>query len=251
MSDPDASSPESQALYDQAHAALAAGDLEEAKRLGATLREQHFTGCYEIDALIAHAEGHPERGIEVLEQGTQRFPDLWLLWQLLGNFRSDAGELDEAERCYTQAAQAPGANQASVQLNLAVLSGRRGDHAKALARLSSIDPEDSGPDWWFSFANAWIWCKRELRAEKLEAGHVFALMIDSATDDEAYRCVQVAHVAARDETEAWRILMEDAGDWFPGGRLDSAEIAGSGEGHLTGVLRLARDAQTYPVEDEE
>jgi hypothetical protein len=75
----------------------------------------------------------------VLEEGTKRAPDVWLNWQLLGNYQSDLGQYAEADTAYEHALECPNVWIASVLLNRAILANRTGDYVKALAFTSNVD----------------------------------------------------------------------------------------------------------------
>jgi tetratricopeptide (TPR) repeat protein len=123
------------ALVREAYACLAKGELVRAVRMArAILKQGHYAG-FEI-AARAHAQaGSTEKAIRVLEGAVQAAPTAWPLWQLLGNYRSDARQLEKALEAYDQALKCPGADRATVLYNKAVALARADHVADALSAL--------------------------------------------------------------------------------------------------------------------
>ncbi|MEL6715618.1 MAG: tetratricopeptide repeat protein [Planctomycetota bacterium] len=53
------------------------------------LRALRNTAAFEIGALAHLRAGRADEALQMLEEGVEHGPDVWLLWQLLGNDRSD------------------------------------------------------------------------------------------------------------------------------------------------------------------
>jgi tetratricopeptide (TPR) repeat protein len=79
-----------------------------------------------------------ERAVRTLEAGVERAPNVWLNWQLLGNYRSDLGRFVEAEAAFERALACPDAWSASIRLNQAILAVRTGDPAAALTLAADV-----------------------------------------------------------------------------------------------------------------
>jgi tetratricopeptide (TPR) repeat protein len=117
------------------------GDLEGALRIADELRALQHSGHFELEALVHAARGDRERAIGVLESGVLQAPRVWVLWQLLGNLRSDAGRHAAAHAAYEQALLSPRVDRDSVELNRAVATHRAGDARAALDLLARVaDP---------------------------------------------------------------------------------------------------------------
>jgi tetratricopeptide (TPR) repeat protein len=111
------------------------GDAKGALALGRELEEQRHSSGFEIQALaLAELENVPE-AIAVLERGVEKAPGVWLLWQLLGNNRSDEGCYEEAVAAYKRALECPHVDTLSVHYNIATVLTRQEKPAEALAHL--------------------------------------------------------------------------------------------------------------------
>jgi tetratricopeptide (TPR) repeat protein len=118
------------------------GQYEEALIIANRLEELRYSAAFDIRAQAYHGLKKLDKAIESLERGVEIAPNAWLNWQLLGNYRSDNGEFEEAEKAYQRALLCPNVIEDQIQLNMAILSGRRNDHVQALAHLKAVkDPE--------------------------------------------------------------------------------------------------------------
>lgn len=122
----------------RAHELLDAGRPGEALELAEKLLEMGWSGGFEVKALALAAQGDTTKAIETLESGVEKAPGVWLLWQLLGNLRSDAGRLDAAVAALDAALRCEGASEVWVRFNRAVVQHRRGEPGKALDDLEPI-----------------------------------------------------------------------------------------------------------------
>lgn len=129
-------------LADEAFEALEDGDLRSALKLGRRLEKMRYSAAFEIQALVYAEEGKLRKAIAVLERGVKKAPTVWLLWQLLGNYRSDQGQWDKAFRCYRQALDCPTVDASSVHLNQAIALGRCGKYDEALSILDLVTNPD-------------------------------------------------------------------------------------------------------------
>ncbi|MEZ5979855.1 MAG: hypothetical protein R3F34_16815 [Planctomycetota bacterium] len=120
---------------------LAKGDHDAVLAIAAELESRRFSACFELAALGHAGKGELEQGVAVLERGVEAAPDVWVLWQLLGNQRSDLGDLDGAEAAYRRALGCPTVRRGWVTLNLAILEQRRGGHERSLEILDGVDDE--------------------------------------------------------------------------------------------------------------
>ncbi len=128
-----------------AERALAESDLATARTLGRNLRDEGFSGGYEVLAAVEQAEGRLDRAIELLEEGVTRAPAVWPLWQLLGNLYSDAHRPGDALDAYEKALGCRGVDTASVLFNMAVVYERERQPARALEQLDAMPKGHSVP----------------------------------------------------------------------------------------------------------
>jgi len=134
---------ESEALMHEGFERLSDGDTEGALRIAGRLEELRHSSAFEIAALAHAQDGAPEKAVEVLERGVGLVSDVWLLWQLLGNVRSDLERFDEALEAYDRALACPGANPDSIALNRAIALDRGERLEEALAVVEAVQlPEE-------------------------------------------------------------------------------------------------------------
>lgn len=138
----DPSPKDSEQLTKEVYALLREGKNDEALRVAATLEERCYSSCFEIEAIAHAAKGDLDAAVAVLERGTELAPDVWLNWQLLGNYRSDLGRYDQAAAAYDRAAACPKVSLDSVRLNRAILANRCKRFEAALDFLDSITDVD-------------------------------------------------------------------------------------------------------------
>jgi tetratricopeptide (TPR) repeat protein len=98
----------------------------------------HYSSAFELTALALAGKGEVERAVQVLEDGVTRAPDVWLNWQLLGNYRSDLERYEAADSAYQRALACPNVNRSSVRLNQAILAGRMNKPTDALLLLEEV-----------------------------------------------------------------------------------------------------------------
>ena len=184
-----------ESLLQKGYALIRDGEFDAALEVAGQLEKHRHTGGFEIAALAHAGKGELETAVAVLRRGVTRAPDVWLNWQLLGNYLSDLERYDDAEAAYQRALACPGCSHDSVRLNLAVLASRRDRPEAALVLLDSVrDPVLVEP-------------AREIRVSTLRAlGRLDeALSLAEATladgppggEDEAARWERVAATAAR------------------------------------------------------
>jgi tetratricopeptide (TPR) repeat protein len=241
QAEPGQDSPEK---YHAAMAALRGGELAEADRLGDELLLARHTGGFEVKALAAKERGDLDGAVQLLEEGVKHGGDVWLLWQLLGNVESDRENLCAADRAYEKALGCEGANEASVRLNQAVLTARKGDLEGALELVESVDPGDN-EELGEAVTDFHLWCLRSKRDVALEAGKVFELMLDAPTDtrmdehDGPLRFMQRVHVAAPALEDALAAVARDLGEEYLGARVDESSELQDAAGLLEGVYWIS------------
>lgn len=129
---------EAEALTQEAFAALEAGHYDRVLELTAQLRALQFSSYFEIEALLYLDQNQPGRALQILDEGTQVVPDLWLLWQLRGNVLSDLKRFDDALESYDKASPLEGADVSSLRLNRATAMWRDGRAKAALREIEGI-----------------------------------------------------------------------------------------------------------------
>ncbi len=143
-------------LMDEGYDALRAGFLAEAEAIGRQLLEHRHSSGFEILALSLGDSGDVEEAVQVLEEGVEVAPGVWLLWQLLGNFRSDLGLFTEALEAYDRALFCEDVEKDSVYFNIATVLSRQEKFEEALSYLQLVENDElrlrasalSAELWW-------------------------------------------------------------------------------------------------------
>jgi len=125
-------------LKQKAYGCLDAGRHAAALKLGRELKKLGEASAFEILALAYERSGKLPRAIAVLEEGVAKAADIWMLWELLGNFYSDAERYAEAEEAYQRALQLEGCDRDVVQLNRAIAFNRADKNAEAGSALRLV-----------------------------------------------------------------------------------------------------------------
>ncbi|MBN2384655.1 hypothetical protein JXQ70_17410 [bacterium] len=126
-------------LMDQGLDALDSFNTKEAIKIGKKLKKLRQTSAFEILALAYHQDEKPDKSIEVLKEGLKVAPNVWVLWQLLGNYQSDSGNYDEAHKCYKMALGCEYKDESSIKYNSAIAYSRENKYADAENEIDSID----------------------------------------------------------------------------------------------------------------
>lgn len=137
-----ASEEEAERLMAEAFDALDEHDLRRALKLGHKLKKMRHSSAFEIIALAYAAEDKLDDAIEILEEGVQKAPQVWLLWQLLGNYYSDRGSYGKSLECYRRALECPQVDVDSIHLNTAITLGREGKYEQALAEMQQATAKE-------------------------------------------------------------------------------------------------------------
>lgn len=125
-------------LYDEARELIDAGVFEDALTIARKLRKLSYSGAFEIEGLAYAGLARHEDAVRVLREGLAQAPHVWLNWHLLGNCLSDLSRFDEALAAFDRAAACSGADRSLIDLNRAIVEGRRQNHARSLAILDDV-----------------------------------------------------------------------------------------------------------------
>ncbi|MBX9694399.1 MAG: hypothetical protein K2Z81_18580, partial [Cyanobacteria bacterium] len=126
-------------LMDDAFRYLSQYDSEKALKIGKQLQKMRYSGAFEILALAHEQQDNLPAAIASLEDGVKTCPQVWRLWQLLGNFRSDAEYYDEAMRAYDRALACQGADTEWISLNKSICLSRSGRFSESIEVARSIE----------------------------------------------------------------------------------------------------------------
>lgn len=134
-----------QKLIFEGFGALEIAEYERALRVARDLHEMRNTAAFEIEARARWEMDDHERAIDVLKDGVEVAPGLFVLWDYLASFLSDEGRYDEALQAYYRSRECEDAPTDAVDFNIAIVYQRQGRHERALALLESISPSESMP----------------------------------------------------------------------------------------------------------
>lgn len=126
-------------LSNRAWALISEDSYEDAQQLGQQLIEANEEAGYRILAMVHAAQEQHEAALDLIEQGVAHMPQSWQMRLLLGNLLSDAGDFDRAMQVFEQAKALPGAELYWIQINQAVVHGRRGEIDQALNLLQQVE----------------------------------------------------------------------------------------------------------------
>lgn len=214
-----------EAMMDEAFRLLDAEEPEQALEIGRRLEAMRFSGGFEIQALAYQDMDEGGEAIRVLRNGTEQAPDVWMLWQLLGNCLSDDGRFDEALAAYDTGLALPDPDRVSLQSNRATVLWRcdRLDEANETAAQTLDDP---------AFADA----EPELRA------HVHGVCIGLLTDLGRHQ-EAIAHFDSLPDAEEW--VEDPAGvAWLEAKYAIALWRAGRGEDADEALARAIRCDKT-------
>ncbi|HEX6088284.1 MAG TPA: tetratricopeptide repeat protein [Thermoanaerobaculia bacterium] len=127
-----------QELIEEAQEALDERDWARAQRLAQKIIDARHSYGFELLARVFREQDNLPRAIAVLQEGVAKAPRAWPLWMLLGEYRSDHGDYDEALVAYDTALGVEGVDADEVHLNAAIVHDRAGRPEDALMRLHEV-----------------------------------------------------------------------------------------------------------------
>lgn len=126
-------------LMKEGFEALDIFDTKKAIKIGKKLKSLRHTSAFEILALAYADEEKLKKAIKTLEKGVKIAPEIWRLWQLLGNYRSDNKEYEKAQICYNKALECSVNDPASIRYNSSISYSRQEKYLEAEKQIKLID----------------------------------------------------------------------------------------------------------------
>ena len=166
-------------------------DFEGAVEVGEQLQAVRHSSAFEILALAHTGLGNSDRALEVLEDGTEKAPEVWALWQLLGNARSEAGRYDKGHEAYRKALECPDVDESSVHLNVSIALACEERFYEALTAMGLID--DDALKLQAESMRYGIYNSQKKYDEVIDGGEKMLARLTADDDDEVRATVQ-AHV---------------------------------------------------------
>jgi tetratricopeptide (TPR) repeat protein len=194
MSDPT----EVQRLIFEGFGALEIADYERALRVARELHDLDNTAGFEIEARARWEMDDRDRAIDVLKEGVDVAPELFILWDYLASYLSDEDRYDEALQAYYRSRECEDAPHEAVDFNIAIVYQRQGRHERALALLESIKPTDSLPNEIIQSARAHSLNDTGKHADALAltAAALSKIQEDDEVDPEAVARIMAEHAYA-------------------------------------------------------
>jgi len=125
-------------LMDDAFQALDQGEPEAAFKIAKILRRMKYFGAFEVEALACSNLGQTKQAIDALQEGTEKCPDVWQLWQLLGNYLSNEERFSEAFDAYDKGLAIDESFSPSLNLNYSIGLLRSGKPTKAKSQITLV-----------------------------------------------------------------------------------------------------------------
>lgn len=130
-------------LSHQAWTLIGEEAYDEARQLGQQMVDADEEAGYRILAMIHAAQDESEAALQLIQRGVAHMPQSWQMRLLLGNLLSDAGDFEQAMQAFDQASKLPEAELHWIQINQAVVHGRRGEIDQALNLLQQVDHHEA------------------------------------------------------------------------------------------------------------
>jgi tetratricopeptide (TPR) repeat protein len=165
-----------ESLIQHADAALEAGDDKAALTAGQRLVDMRHAYGFEVLARAYLLRDEKTRAIATLQDGVAKAPNVWQLWELLGDSWTDVGDRRRARQAYERVLEL--AKSDSVARAHALTELDRYDEAIAVARAALNDSTDGGVEeraqLQYSIAYA-FWSKGDEEAASHAAWETIAL----------------------------------------------------------------------------
>lgn len=207
-------------LMQEAYAHLESYNTERAESMGRDLVDMGYSGGYEVLALAFAQDDKMYEAIEILQEGVEKFPHVWLLWQLLGNLQSDLEQFEKAHRAYERALALPDADHDSISLNMAIVFSRENRHQEALIKLQGVNEPDMMPHVYSLRTDCLVALQRF--EEALDIAEHAVAEIESQTDlaersndqlSRLYASIAVISKTFHDDPDKARLMIDEALSW--------------------------------------
>lgn len=111
-------------------------DFDNAIKIGKELIKKRHSSGFEILALGYQGKCKNKKAISILEKGVKKVPDVYKMWQLLGNLYSNEECFKKSYEAYKNGLKCPNAEKDSLYLNYAIALDGNGDTNEAIAQLN-------------------------------------------------------------------------------------------------------------------
>lgn len=118
-------------------------DHEKAIIIGKELIKRRHSSGFEILALGYQHKGNLKKAIVTLETGVKKAPNVFKMWQLLGNLYSYTGKFQKSYDAYKRGMECPNTDLNSLNLNFAVALERDNKNIEAFEKINEISTVDA------------------------------------------------------------------------------------------------------------
>jgi tetratricopeptide (TPR) repeat protein len=132
---------QAEAMLGDAFAALDRHDVATAMRIGEELKTMKHSAGFEVLSQAWLARGDVQKALDALQEGVRLAPQVWLLWQSMGNLLSSQQMFKEAHEAYGRALVCPDADVSTIHFNRSLAYAQQRDFASALRCLDLVKAE--------------------------------------------------------------------------------------------------------------
>src|SRR6266498_3847228 len=129
-------------LMNEGLAAHKRGDYEQSLTIAKTLEAHRYSGAFELRALALAGKGDRKGAIKALREGVKAAPQVWLLWNLMGNYLSDNGNYSDACDAFQHAVACPQADESCVRYNWSVALARACQFEEAMRHIDLVTSKE-------------------------------------------------------------------------------------------------------------
>jgi len=193
-------------LIRQADEALDSGDDNAALAAGQKLLDLRNAYGFQVLARAYWQRDEKTRAIRTLQEGVSKAPQLWPLWELLGDYWADVGDTKHARECYEKVLALPNADSVARAHALSELN--RHDEAIATAR-EALEEDDEADDeerarLQYSIAYA-LWSKKD--REGALAALWEAIALHPSNEDAMWLIREIEQLRSKDAAQ-FRLIVE-------------------------------------------
>ena len=191
-------------LIQHADEALETGNEQVAIAAGQRLIELRHAYGFEVLARAYWLRDEKTKAIRTLQEGVAKAPQMWPLWQLLGDYWTDVGDEKRARESYEQVLASDGADSVARAHALSELD--RHDEAIATAREALGEAEDAEERARLQYSIAYaLWSKGDAQAALDAAWQAIAL--HASNEDAMWLIREVEHRLSKKASQ-FRLIVE-------------------------------------------
>lgn len=122
-------------LMDEAFELIECCESKKALKIADKLEKLRYTGAFEVRALAYAEMERLDKAIKVLEEGVKKAPNVWRLWNLLGNYNSDKGKYKQAIDAFKNGLKCEYNDEVTILYNYALVLRRNKQSKEAFSKI--------------------------------------------------------------------------------------------------------------------